>query len=70
MIVCSMNEIQTCYIHYVVIAMLLMGVSCVASLLFTKLLMWPHGIVKSPLDAPFRISLDSKSSGYFSPAVF
>lgn len=34
------------------------GINCVASLPFTYSLPWPHGKVKCPLDAHFRISLE------------
>ncbi len=41
----SINEIQIYYIHVVTI-MLLVSVSCIASLPFTNPLPWPYGIIK------------------------
>ncbi len=55
---CVQNHILSVgayYICHVIIVMWPMLVSCVASLPFTKPLLWPHGIVNYSLDAHLSI---------------
>jgi len=46
----SMNEIGTYHIHHVVTVTWPTSVSCVTSLAFINPLLWPHGMIKCPLN--------------------